>query len=122
MRGAARLVQAQATIALPLAMIAAILLLLAETDRSEVYLWHSYRLDSLLDPVNGCITPEVARRIVDWHPDEELRRCIEELGRKADEGTLTTEEDVKYSEYIGEGDLIALLQAKVRRMLKQSAV
>lgn len=69
-------------------------------------------LDSLLDPVNGCLTPEVARRIVDWHPDEQLRRRIKELGRKADEGTLTPEENAEYREYIDEADVIALLQAK----------
>jgi hypothetical protein len=79
-------------------------------------------LDSLLDPVNGCLTPEAARRIVDWHPDEQLRRRIEELARKAEEGTLTSEEDAEYREYIDEGDLIALLQAKARRMLKHLAV
>lgn len=78
-------------------------------------------LDRLFDPVNGCLTPEVARRIVDWRPEEQLRRRIEELGRKADEGTLTPEEDAEYREYIDEGDVIALLQAKARRLLARTA-
>jgi hypothetical protein len=42
---------------------------------------------------------------------------IEELGRKADEGTLTPDEDAEYREYVEEGDVIALLQAKARRLL-----
>jgi hypothetical protein len=40
-------------------------------------------LDNFLDPANGWLTPQVAQRIVDWHPDEALRKRIEELGRKA---------------------------------------
>jgi hypothetical protein len=78
-------------------------------------------LDRFLDPVDGTLTPEVARRIVDWRPDDELRKRIEELGCKADEGTLTPEEDAEYREYIEEGDVIALLQAKARRLLARSA-
>ena len=73
------------------------------------------------DPVNGCLTPQVAQRIMDWRPSEELRRRIEELGRKADEGTLTAVEDDEYREYIDEGDVIALLQAKARRALGNSS-
>jgi hypothetical protein len=78
-------------------------------------------LDQFLDPVGGCLTPQVAQRIVDWRPTEQLRKRIEELGRKADGGTLTPEEDAEYREYIDEGDVIALLQAKARRLLARSS-
>ena len=77
-------------------------------------------LDQFLDPFDGCLTPQVAQRIVDWQPNEQLRGRVEELGRKADDGTLTEEEDAEYREYIDEGDLIALLQAKARRLLARS--
>jgi hypothetical protein len=78
-------------------------------------------LDQFLDPVDGWLTPEVARRIVAWRPDERLRRRIEELGQKANEGTLTADEDAEYRQYIDDGDVIALLQAKARRVLARSA-
>ena len=78
-------------------------------------------LDRFLDPEDGCLTPEVARRIVDWRPDDQLRKRIDELGHKANEGTLTPDEDEEYREYIDEGDVIALLQAKARRLLSRSA-
>jgi hypothetical protein len=78
-------------------------------------------LDVFLDPFHGCLTPQVAQRIVDWRPDEQLRMRIEELGRKADEGTLTPEEDAEYRDYIEEGDVIALVQAKARRLLGRAA-
>jgi hypothetical protein len=74
-------------------------------------------LDNFLDPANGWLTPQVAQRIVDWRPDETLRKRIEELGRKADEGTLSPAEDAEYRDYIDEGDVIALLQAKARKLL-----
>jgi hypothetical protein len=74
-------------------------------------------LDNFLDPANGWLTPQVAQRIVDWRPDESLRKRIEELGRKADEGTLSPAEDTEYRNYIDEGDVIALLQAKARKLL-----
>ena len=78
-------------------------------------------LDRFLDPVNGWLTPQVAKQIVDWRPDEQLCKRIEELGQKANEGTLTPDEDAEYGEYIEEGDVIALLQAKARRLLGHSA-
>jgi hypothetical protein len=77
-------------------------------------------LDQFLDPIDGCLTPQVAQRIVDWQPNKDLRRRIEELGHKADEGTLSAEEDTEYREYVDEGDVIALLQAKARRLLARS--
>jgi hypothetical protein len=74
-------------------------------------------LDQFLDPTTGCLTPQIAQRIVEWQPDPKVRDRILELGRKAEEGTLTTEEDAEYERYIEDGDVIALLQAKTRRLL-----
>lgn len=78
-------------------------------------------LDNFLDPTNGWLTPTVAKQIVDWRPDALICRRIEELGRKADEGSLTPDEDAEYRNYIDEGDVIALLQAKARRLLGRSS-
>ena len=78
-------------------------------------------LDRFLDPATGCLTPEVAERFIHWAPDPQLRARVQELGRKADEGTLTPEENLEYQQYIEEGDLIALLQAKARRILARTA-
>jgi hypothetical protein len=76
-------------------------------------------LDQFLDPNTGCLTPQIAERIVAWQPDPTVRTRILELGRKAEEGSLTAEEDAEYERYIEEGDVIALLQAKTRRLLGQ---
>ena len=76
-------------------------------------------LDRLLDPVTSCLTPEVARKLVELRLDPELTARIEWLAEKANEGRLTPEEDAEYKDYIEGGDLIALLQAKARRFLMQ---
>lgn len=73
-------------------------------------------LDQFLDPATGCLTPQIAMRIVQWRPDERVRERMLELGRKAEDGTLSPEEDAEYETYIEEGDVIALLQAKTRRI------
>lgn len=77
--------------------------------------------DQFLDPSTGCLTPQVAQRIVDWRPSPQLQDRIQELGRKADAGTLSPDEDGEYQQLIEDGDLIALLQTKARRILSQPA-
>jgi hypothetical protein len=77
-------------------------------------------LDRFLDPSTGCLTPQIAHKIVEWQPDPAVRNRILELGQKAEEGTLTAEEDAEYERYIEEGDVIALLQAKTRRLLEEA--
>lgn len=76
-------------------------------------------LDRFLDPVTACFTPQVAERIASLHLDSELTARIEELAAKANEGTLTAEEDDEYKDYIEGGDVLSLLQAKARQFLKQ---
>jgi hypothetical protein len=77
-------------------------------------------LDQFLDPTTGCLTPQIAHKIVDWRPDPAVRNRILELGEKAELGALTAEEDAEYERYIEEGDVIALLQAKTRRLLEET--
>jgi hypothetical protein len=77
----------------------------------------SSTLDQFLDPATGWLTPQIAQRIVEWQPDAQVRARILELGQKAEEGTLTPEEDVEYERYIEDGDVIALVQAKTRQIL-----
>lgn len=77
----------------------------------------SNTLDQFLDPHTGCLTLQVARRMVDWRPNESLKTRIKELGEKADEGSLSEDEQTEYEQYIEDGDLIALLKLKAREIL-----
>jgi hypothetical protein len=78
-------------------------------------------LDAFLEPLTGCMTPEMARQIIEWKPDPELQARIQELGQKANEGTLTPDEQAEYEGFIDDGDVIALFQAKARHYLNQTA-
>ena len=73
-------------------------------------------LDQLLDPDSGWLTPQAAQKLVDWKVSAELRARIEELGEKANRGTLSDEEDVEYRTYLDDAEVISLMQAKARRI------
>lgn len=56
-------------------------------------------LDRILDPVGRCLTPEVARALMDLRTDAETQARIDELADKATEGTLPAPERAEYEEY-----------------------
>jgi hypothetical protein len=76
-------------------------------------------LERYFEPVTSVLTPELAEKILSLRPDSEIVARVEELGNKADEGTLSDEEREEYEEYVDAGDFIALLKAKARRYLAQ---
>lgn len=79
-------------------------------------------LDRLLDPVTDAFTPEMARTVVNLRADAETQARIEELRHKANEGTLTSEEEADYKEFVEAVDIISIIQSKARKFLaKHSA-
>lgn len=74
-------------------------------------------LDRFLDPVTDALTPELARTIVDLRADAETQAHVDELRRKANEGTLTPEEDAEYKEFVEAVDIISIIQSKARKFL-----
>jgi len=79
----------------------------------------THYLDRLLEPVAEAFTPEVAHAIVDLRADPETEARINELRRKAQEGTLTPAEDAEYKDFVEAVDVVAILQAKARRFLSK---
>ena len=76
-------------------------------------------LDRFLEPVTDAFTPELARRLVDLRADEELQSEIELLRQKANEGTLTPDEEAAYKDIVEAIDVISIIQSKARRFLKR---
>ena len=72
-------------------------------------------LDHWLEPV---ITPDVARRLLAVQTDPALEARIEELGARANEARLTESERSEYEQFVSDNDLIAILQAKARKVLR----
>lgn len=74
-------------------------------------------LDRFLEPVTDALTPEVARALADLRADPELEGHIEELRCKANEGTLTPDEEAEYKDFVEAVDVISIIQAKARQFL-----
>jgi hypothetical protein len=74
-------------------------------------------LDRLLEPVTEIFTPEIARKIADVRADPELQTHIDELRQKANEGTLTSEEEAEYKDFVEALDVLSIIQAKARQFL-----
>ena len=71
------------------------------------------------DPILQFFTVEQAREIVNYKGDAKLRRRIEELAGKGNEGELTDAERAEYQGYARANKFIALLQAKARKLLDE---
>lgn len=78
-------------------------------------------LDRLLDPVAECLSPEVARRIVDLRLDPMLQSRLDELAAKASAQTLTLAERREYHEFVEGIDVLGIIKAKARRSLVRGA-
>jgi hypothetical protein len=78
-------------------------------------------LARILEPITECLTPEAARKLVNLRPDPAVQKRMAELATKANEGKLTPEERAAYEDYIDASDLIGILQAQARDVLKRAA-
>ncbi|REJ96621.1 MAG: hypothetical protein DWQ34_03600 [Planctomycetota bacterium] len=76
-------------------------------------------LDSVLEPVATCLTPESARRIADLRADPDTQAKLDEFADKANEGQLTVEERAEYDRMLAAFHVITILQAKARTLLER---
>ncbi len=74
-------------------------------------------LDRLFELLAQAFTPEVARKLADLRAEPEVQARIDVLADKANDGTLTPEEDCEYKSYVEAVDIIGAIQAKARRYL-----
>jgi hypothetical protein len=77
-------------------------------------------LDRFLEPVTDAFTVEFARRIVDLRADDKLQAEIDELRQKANDGTLSCDEETSYKDFVEAVDLISIIQSKARRFLSRN--
>ncbi len=74
-------------------------------------------LEKMLDPITQAFTPEVAQRVIALRADAPLQALVDQLGDKANEGTLSEIERRQYESYVRASTLISILQAKARKLL-----
>jgi hypothetical protein len=77
-------------------------------------------LDRLLEPFAGCLSPDVAARVADLRADDAMQERIDYLAQRSGEGLLTAEECEEYAGYLHAIDVIAVLQAKARALLRKA--
>jgi hypothetical protein len=77
-------------------------------------------LTELLDPLGECMTPEVARRVIQLRASAEANTRMHLLAGKSAQGTLSEEEREEYESCVSVGTFIAILQAKARTIVGQS--
>ena len=79
----------------------------------------SIHLDRLLEPLAGCLSPEVALKVATLTADETTQQRIDYLADRSSEGLLTADEREEYAGYLHAIDVIAVLQAKARSLLRK---
>lgn len=78
---------------------------------------HTAVLTRLLAPLGRCLTPDVAKALVNLRADPSVQARLEELADKNTEGALTPEEYDEYETSVRAIEFIAVLQAKAHAML-----
>ena len=73
-----------------------------------------------IDPILQFFTEDQAREIVKYRGDSQLQQRIEELAELANEGELTPADQDEYEGYVQANKFVAILQAKVRKLLTSS--
>jgi hypothetical protein len=76
-------------------------------------------LDRLLEPLAASLSPEVAAKVADLRADEAMQIRIDYLAERSTESLLTAEEREEYAGYLHAIDVIAVLQAKARSLLRK---
>jgi hypothetical protein len=79
------------------------------------------QLEQFLAPVTDLLTPEVARVLVEFRFDAATQTRVAELADKANEGLLTDDERMEYAQFVEMGDLVGILQARARKVLRRQA-
>jgi hypothetical protein len=79
----------------------------------------SSSLEKFLEQFTSRFTPELAEHFANLPPDPEFQAHLDELGAKANEGTLTEEERSEYATYVEAMDVVALLRVKALARAKK---
>jgi len=77
-------------------------------------------VNRLLDPVAECLSPEVARAIVNLRAQPDVQAHIDQLAERCNEGELTPVERAEYRDIVEAIDFVSILQAKARARLARA--
>jgi hypothetical protein len=78
-------------------------------------------LSRVLEPDKPMLSAEAAREILALNFAAPDRKRMTELSARAHAGQLTSDEDEELENYIRVGDLLAVMQSKARRSLRNGS-
>ena len=78
-------------------------------------------MDRVLDPLTACLNREAAMSIIDLRIDPEIQARVEVLAERANEGTLTPDEQVEYLRFVEACRLLAIFKLQAKRLSKSTA-
>ena len=73
----------------------------------------------MLDPVAERLSPEAAKSIIQLRADAVAQQQMDDLADKCTEGRLTADERADYEAYVAASGMIAVLQAKAKKVLSR---
>ena len=82
---------------------------------------HTSALNELLEPVGRCLTPDVARKLIDLRASDAVQKRMERFAAKSTDGTLSENERAEYESLVSAGTFISVLQSKARTLLQESS-
>jgi len=85
------------------------------TEITETEIWLR-----VIQPRNGDLSPEAAREWLRLRLSNTDTERVRELSHKADEGTLTQDEERELDAYLNVGSVLDLLKAKARLSLNKT--
>lgn len=77
-------------------------------------------LTDLLDPLGECMTPEVARKVIQLRASADANERMQLLADKSAAGMLSADEREEYEACVSAGTFIAILQAKARSIIRRT--
>ena len=78
-------------------------------------------LDRLLDPLTDALTPESASALLNLRAAPDVEARVDELREKANNGTLSSDEEAEYKDFVEAIEVVSIVQAKARRFLSRQA-
>ena len=75
-------------------------------------------LDRLIEPFAECLTVEAAKKIASLKADAVDQQLLDELADKANQGTMTSEEQLDYDRLLAAFHFVTIMQARARRLLQ----
>ena len=76
-------------------------------------------LDRFLEPLADCLSIDVAAKVADFRVDQAMQYRIDYLADRCTEGLLTEEEREEYAGYVHAINVISVLQAKARSIVRR---